>query len=363
LRSDFKTPKTSQMNVFFNTLSRLSSLFLCAFLLVFAALPAMAQEEPTRELDSHEQSDKKEFNPGEVIIHHVLDDHVWHFWDGHGGTLYLPVIVYSAEKGLDVFSSHNFYNENHDLVPYSGYVLEHNHIYLEDGHKAVLDLSITKNVAMLLINAALMVIVFLAVARAYRRNVGKAPSGLQSFIEPIIIFVRDEVVKPNIGHGYEKYMPYLLTLFFFILFGNLLGLLPGAANLTGNIAVTMTLAVLTFIITNVSGNKAYWSHILWTPGVPLPLRIVILPVEILGIFTKPISLMIRLFVAITAGHIVLLSLIALTFIFQSYFVGIASSIVVLFINLIEILVAGIQAYVFTLFTSLYIGMARADDHH
>jgi F-type H+-transporting ATPase subunit a len=177
------------------------------------------------------------------------------------------------------------------------------------------------------------------------------------------VFVRDEIVKPNIGHHYEKYLPYLLTLFFFILFGNLLGLLPGAGNMTGNIAVTMTLAVFTFIITNVSGNKAYWSHIFWTPGVPLPLRIVILPVEIVGIFTKPFSLMIRLFVAITAGHIVLLSLISLAFIFQSVTVGFVSSLIVLFINLIELLVAGIQAYVFTLFTSLYIGMATADHEH
>jgi F-type H+-transporting ATPase subunit a len=171
-------------------------------------------------------------------------------------------------------------------------------------------------------------------------------------------------VKPNIGHHYEKFLPYLLTLFFFILFGNLLGLLPGAGNLTGNIAVTVTLAALTFIITNVSGNKGYWSHIFWTPGVPLPLRLVILPVEILGLFTKPISLTIRLFVAITAGHIVILSLICLTFIFGSIWVGVGSSIILLFISLIELLVAGIQAYVFTLFTALYIGMAIADhDHH
>jgi F-type H+-transporting ATPase subunit a len=349
------------MTVFFNTLSRFRSLFLCVFMAMISLPLAFAQDGQTRELDSHETSDKKEFDAGKVIIHHVLDDHVWHFWDGHGGTLYLPVIVYSAERGLQIFSSSRFYNAQHDLIPYNGYTLEHNHIYLDA--KPVLDLSITKNVAMLFINATLLVIIFLSVASAYKKNAGKAPKGLQSFIEPIIVFVRDEVVKPNIGHGYEKYMPYLLTLFFFILFGNLLGLLPGAANLTGNIAVTMTLAVLTFIITNVSGNKAYWSHILWTPGVPLPLRIVILPVEIVGIFTKPISLMVRLFVAITAGHIVILSLIALTFIFQSYFVGIASSLVVLFINLIELLVAGIQAYVFTLFTSLYIGMAKADDHH
>ena len=220
------------MNVFFNTLSHFRSLFLCVFLLVFAFATSFAQDGHSQELDSH-NSDKKPFNAGEVIIHHVLDDHVWHFWDGHGGTLYLPVIVYSAEKGLDIFSSKNFYNEHHEVVPYNGYVLEHNHIYLEGTEKAVFDLSITKNVAMLLINATFLVLIFLAVANAYKKNTGKAPKGIQSFIEPVILFVRDEVVKPNIGPGYEKYLPYLLTLFFFILFGNLLGLLPGAANLTG----------------------------------------------------------------------------------------------------------------------------------
>src|SRR5688572_24949702 len=248
-------------------------------------------------------------------------------------------------------------------LEYNGYKLEHNHIYLAESGKSVLDLSITKNVAMLFINAALLLVVFLAVAKGYQKNKGKAPTGIQSFFEPIIVFVRDEIVKPNIGHRYEKFLPYILTLFFFILFGNLLGLLPGAGNLTGNIAVTLTLAVLTFIITNVNGNKAYWGHIFWTPGVPLPLRIFILPVEVIGIFTKPFALTIRLFVAITAGHIVLLSLICLAFIFKSVWVGAGSTVVVLFISLIELLVAGIQAYVFALFSSLYIGMAIADHEH
>jgi len=216
---------------------------------------------------------------------------------------------------------------------------------------------------MLFINAALLIIILTATARAYKRNAGKAPKGIQSFIEPIVLFVKDEIVKPNIGPKYQKYLPYLLTLFFFILFGNILGLLPGSGNLTGNIAVTLVLAILTFLITNFSGNKAYWKHILWTPGVPLPLRLIILPVEIIGIFTKPFSLTIRLFAAITAGHIVLLSLVGLTFVFHSYIVGIGSSIFVLFISLIELLVAGIQAYVFTLFSSLYIGMAIEDHGH
>lgn len=306
----------------------------------------------------------EEFKPGELIMHHVVDDHIWHFFDGHYGTLYLPVIVYSEEKGFDVFSSSNFYDEHHNLVEYNGYKLEHGHISIIGNESAhVLDLSITKNVAMLLLNAALMLVIFLAVAKGYKKNEGKAPSGIQSFFEPIIVFIKDEVAKPNIGKGYEKYLPYLLTLFFFILFGNLLGLMPGAANLTGNIAVTAVMAVFTFLITNFSGNKHYWQHIFNTPGVPMALKPIIVPVEIIGMFTKPFALLIRLFVAITAGHIVILSLISLTFIFQSYFVGVGSTIIVLFINLIELLVAGIQAYVFTMFSALYIGMATEDHHH
>ena len=164
----------------------------------------------------------------------------------------------------------------------------------------------------------LMIFIFLAVARGYKKNAGTGPRGIQSFFEPIIVFVRDEVVKPNIGPKYERFLPYMLTLFFFIWFGNLLGLLPGAANLTGNTAVTAVLAIITFVLTNVNGNKGYWGHIFNTPGVPWWLKPVMIPVEVVGIFTKPISLALRLFVAITAGHIVLLSLIGLTFLFHSY---------------------------------------------
>lgn len=339
------------MTAFLNRLSHFSPIF---FILFFALSPTATAAEKGGEEDG-------KFDASAVILHHVKDDHVWHFFDGF--TLYLPVIVHSAERGLEVFSSSNFYDENHNVVDYNGYRLDHGHIYLNG--ESVLDLSITKNVAMLFINAAVMLLVFLSVAKAYKKRGANAPAGLQSFFEPIILFVRDEIVKPNIGKHYEKYFPYILTLFFFILFGNLLGLVPGAANLTGNIAVTFTLAVMTFLITNFSGNRAYWSHIFWTPGVPLPLRIIILPVEIIGLFTKPFSLMIRLFVAITAGHIVLLSLIMLTFIFGSYLVGVGATLMVLFISLIELLVAGIQAYVFALFSSLYIGMAVAehDEHH
>ena len=307
-------------------------------------------------------SEPKKFDAKEVIFEHVLDAPNWHLTDHL--VVPLVVIVYSSEKGLDVFSSGHFFDEHHHPVEYKGYKLAGKNIVLAGTGEKVLNLSITKNVTMLFITAVTLLSVFLSVANSYKKNPGKAPKGLQSFIEPVIIFVRDEIAKPNIGPHYERYLPYILTLFFFVLFGNLLGLLPGSANLTGNIAVTFCLAILTFLITNFSGNRAYWKHIFWTPGVPTILRIIILPVEVIGIFTKPFALTIRLFVAITAGHIVILSLICLGFIFESYFVGIGASLVVVFINLIELLVAGIQAYVFALFTSLYIGMATAEhDHH
>ncbi len=341
------------MNQALNYFKKHCKIYLGVFLFTFFSTPIVQAASDSGE----------EFNASDVILHHVVDDHIWHFVDGHYGTLYLPVIVYSEAKGLEVFSSSNFYNEDHETIPYNGYILDHGVIHLESDTDAfVLDLSITKTVLMLFITAALVLFVFLNIAGKYKKNQGQAPSGLQSFFEPIIVFVRDEVAKPNIGAHYEKFMPYLLSLFFFILFGNLLGLLPGAANLTGNIAVTTVLALFTFVITNINGNKHYWKHIFWTPGVPLPLKIIIVPVEILGMFTKPFSLLVRLFVAITAGHIVMLALICLVFIFQSYAVGVGTTIIVLFINLIELLVAAIQAYVFTMFSALYIGMAT-EEHH
>ncbi len=304
-------------------------------------------------------ADSETFNPGEMINHHIMDSHVWEIM--HGVEVHLPVILYS-ERGLEVFSSRNFFDDQHNPVAYKGYTMDHDHITAADGTH-VLDFSITKNVLFVFIDAAIMLLVFFSVARGYKKNAGKAPKGVQSLFEPIIVFVRDEIVKPNIGEKkHERYLPYMLSLFFFVWFGNLLGLVPGAANMTGNIAVTMVLAVGTFLWTNLSGNKHYWGHIFNTPGVPLALKPIIVPVEIIGIFTKPISLMIRLFVAITAGHIVILSLLSLTFIFHSYLVGIGSTVVVTVITFIEILVATIQAYVFTMFSSMYIGMA-VDDHH
>ncbi len=312
-------------------------------------------------INTAQASDDKEgdFNPGEMIMHHVTDAHEWHFFDigDTHVTLPLPVILYSAENGLKVFSSSKFH---HGESSYEGYKYDHGHIVAEDGHKFY-DLSITKNAAALLMGALIMILLFTSVARGYKKNKGKAPKGLQSLMEPIIIYVRDEIVKPSIGPKYEKYLPYMLTLFFFIWFGNLLGLLPGAANLTGNIAITGVLALITFILTVFSGNKNYWGHV-FNPPVPAALKPILIPVEMIGVLSKPISLALRLFVAITAGHIVILSLIALAFIFHSYFVGVASTLIVTFITFIEILVASIQAYVFTLFSSMYIG-AAVEEHH
>jgi len=317
----------------------------------------------TAQVRASETSEGDDFNAGELIMHHISDDYSWHFFDGKYGTLFLPVIVYSPTRGFDTFSSKNFYDDHHKLISYDGYSMVPGSISLDSGEK-LYDFSITKNVLMLFIVAGLILYVFISVANGFKRNEGNAPKGIQSFFEPIILYIRDEIVKPNIGPKYGKYLPYMLTLFFFVWFGNLLGLLPGAANLTGNIAVTGILAVITFILTTISGSKNYWKHIFNPPGVPVLLLPILIPIEIIGVFTKPISLMVRLFVAISAGHIVLLSLIAMTFIFQSYIVGIGSSILVIFINLIEILVATIQAYIFTMFSSLYIGLAvdTGEDH-
>ncbi|MDH5398872.1 MAG: F0F1 ATP synthase subunit A [Cyclobacteriaceae bacterium] len=306
-----------------------------------------------------EAGEDEKFSPGDMIMHHIQDAPEWHLWDGPYGTIPLPVILYSPNQGLSVFMSGRF---EHGHASYQGYRVEEGHIVSESGDKFY-DFSITKNVAQLLINVLVMLLLFISVAKAYKNRAGKAPKGMQSLIEPIILFIRDEIAKPNIGEKHNKYMPYLLTLFFFIWLGNLIGLTPGAANLTGNIAVTGSLAFFTLILTLFSSKSYYWKHIFWPPGVPTPIKFIIIPVEVIGILTKPFSLMIRLFVAITAGHVVLLSLLGLTFVFHSYLVGIGSTMIVLFINIIELLVATIQAYVFTLFTSMYIGMALEEEHH
>ncbi len=339
------------------------------FLFVLLGFSAQAQES----------AEGGKFMPGEMIMHHIGDDYSWHFADGL--VLPLPVIL-NGENGWDVFSSSNFYNANHELQPYKGYIMEHGHIYYADANgqartvatadgeiKPVgpFDLSITKNVASMLVSVLLLFVVFVSIAGAYKKNRNQAPSGMQSFFEPIIIFIRDEIAKTNIGPKYERFMPYLLTVFFFIWFNNLLGLVPGGANLTGNIAVTLILATLTLLITVFSGNKSYWGHVFNTPGVPWWLKwgIPIMPlVEVIGIFTKPFSLMVRLFANITAGHIIILSLFSLIFIFESVAIAPISVAFAIFMYFLELFVALLQAYIFTLLSAMYFGGAVEEhDNH
>ncbi|WKZ65685.1 MAG: F0F1 ATP synthase subunit A [Flavobacteriales bacterium] len=331
---------------------------------------------------SHEEAAHAKFNPGEMIMGHVTDEHGWHLW-GHT-SLPLPVIVYNSQRGLSIFSSGKFH---HGEEAYGGYMLQGKKIVATDAAdgtpvhaatvneeltQATIDFSITKNVLAIFVSAALMLLIFLSVAKAYARRPGQAPTGLQNLIEPIILFVRDDVARANIGPKYERFMPYLLTVFFFILINNLMGLIPlfpFGANVTGSISVTFALAAITFIITLLNGNRHYWGHILAMPGVPKPVLLILTPVEILGVFLRPAILMIRLFANITAGHIIVLSFFALIFIFGEinaglgWGVSIFSLLFTVFMSMLELLVAFIQAFVFTFLSAMYFGAAIEEPHH
>jgi F-type H+-transporting ATPase subunit a len=333
----------------------------------------------THEAETGGETTEK-FNPGDFIFNHIKDAHSWHIMSigEHEISIPLPVILYSKTKGLNIFMSSKF---EHGHATYKGFRLEttgenKNKIFEEDGSKPF-DISITKNIAALFFGVLILLWLFLSMGKAYRKNPISAPSGLQSWFEPVVIFIRDEVIKPSIGPRYEAYMPYLLTLFFFIWINNTLGLIPippGGANLTGNIAVTMTLALLTFLLTNISGTRDYWKHIFNTPGVPwwLKLPVPIMPlVEFLGLFTKPFALMVRLFANITAGHIMVMSFVMLIYIFAEMSTGLAYGVSVfsvlfnVFLTFLELFVAFIQAFIFTFLTSIYLGQALVthDEEH
>lgn len=342
-----------------------------------------------------EKKEKKSFDANKVIFGHVLDAHEFHFLsykgdDGkeHHATIPLPVILYSKEKGLDVFMSSKFHHGEHT---YKGYdLITNDKITAQkldpkkysseqivavkkngeiDQSVKVYDLSLTRNVVQMIIALALLVWVMVYMAKKYRSGQGvtTAPKGVQNLIEPIIAFVRDEVAKPNLGHKYKKYLPYLLTIFFFILINNLVGLIPGAANVTGNIAFTLVLSIVSFIVILISTNKHYWAHI-FNPPVPVGVKPILIPVEILGVFTKPFALMIRLFANMIAGHIIIICLISLIFIFGSLSTYIGwgfsplSIAFVVFIYFIELLVAFLQAYIFTNLTAVFIGQAFEGGH-
>jgi F-type H+-transporting ATPase subunit a len=358
---------------------------------------AMAQgkEGSKHEPKTNSEEKKSAFDANEVIFGHVLDAHEFHFLsyksgDGeeHHATIPLPVILYSPQKGFDVFMSSKFH---HGEETHKGYELLTNEKISEekldpkkytagqivavsengeiDTNIKVYDISLTRNVVQMLISLALLVWVLIYMAKKYRTGQGieTAPKGVQSLIEPVITFIRDEIAKPNLGHKYKKYFPYLLTVFFFILINNLVGLIPGTANVTGNIAFTMVLAVISFIVIMFSTNKHYWAHI-FNPPVPMGVKPILIPVEILGIFTKPFALMIRLFANMIAGHIIIICLISLIFIFGSLSAGIGwgfsplSVAFVIFIYFIELLVAFLQAYIFTNLTAVFIGQAFEGGH-
>ena len=326
----------------------------------------------------HAEKAEKDEDISKVILHHIADSHEWHFF-GHV-SIPLPVILWT-DNGLVTFLSNKFGHNDHGieiieadgtkLVNYHGKFYYPSDVKSADGtyishdskgellNGKPLDISMTKNVVSLLISVLVLLIVFIGIAGAYKKREGKAPKGLQSILEPIILFVRDDIAKPQLGHRYKGFMPYLLTVFFFVWLNNLMGLVPffpGGANLTGNIAVTMMLALCTFVLTTVNGNKNYWGHV-FTPHVPWWLYPLMIPVEIVGLFVKPIALMIRLFANITAGHILILSLISLIFILKSVFVAGIAIPFVLFISVIELVVGFIQAFIFTILSALFIGMA------
>lgn len=345
-------------------------------------LPADSTQKQEHGSSHHQESD---FKPGDMILDHVKDAHDWHIMDvnKHPISIALPIIIY--DNGLHLFSSKKF-NHGHSVVESKGnfYFLHNQKIYKTDAQGTLnydangavlnekpIDLSITKNVMSLFIGATLILIIFLSIAKRYKQNGIAAPKGLQSLLEPIIVFLKDDVVKPSIGKGYEKFLPLLLTIFFFIFINNLLGLVPifpGGANLTGNIAVTMVLAVVVFLVVSFSGNKHYWKHI-FMPDVPVGLWVLLIPIEIIGVILKPFVLMLRLFANITAGHIIILGFFSLIFIFgqKSLAAGLGVSVLsvafTLFMSVLELLVAFLQAYVFTLLASLYIGSATEEHHH
>ncbi len=361
--------------------------------------PVLAQHPEAKEPAGEPAKKEKIFDANEVIFGHIMDAHEFHFLsykgsDGHmhHATIPLPVILYSKEKGFSCFMSSKFHHGEHEV---DGYALLTNERIDKDsldrnkyaaGHIVavdetgkinesikVYDISLTRNVVQMLLALTLLVFILIKVARRYGTGVGitSAPKGMQNAMETIVNFVNDEIAKPNLGAKASKYLPYLLTVFLFILINNIVGLIPGTANVTGNIAFTAILALISFVVILASSNKHYWGHIFNPPGVPGWVKVILVPVEILGVFTKPFALMIRLFANMVAGHILIICLISLIFIMAALnqYVGWGFSpfsiAFTIFIYFIEVLVAFLQAFIFTILTGVFIGQAiegAHDDH-
>jgi F-type H+-transporting ATPase subunit a len=380
------------------TLRSVKSLLVAGFSVfsLFLSVSSFCQGQLPETESSTKKEEKKEFDPNEVIFGHVLDAHEFHFFsfegsDGeeHEAVVPLPVILYSPQKGWSVFMFSKF-NEGENS--YKGYGLitykkiEEQHlddaVYHDgqivavdddgniDNSIKVYDFSPTRNVVQMIIALTLLVWVMLSIAKRYKQGEGvkTAPKGLQSLLEPVILFVEDDIAKPNLGKKHRKYLPYILTVFFFILINSLVGLIPGTANVTGNIAFTLILALIAFVVIMFSTNKHYWAHII-NPPVPIAIKPILIPVEILGIFTKPFALCIRLFANMIAGHIIIICLTSLIFIFGAISVTAGWSFspisvaFVIFIYFIEILVAFLQAYIFAALTAVFIGQAFEGGHN
>jgi len=353
-----------------------TTLTLVLFFTCFSAFSSTSDE--VKEGGSDLKTEIKEF-----ILHHLKDSYDFGItsWKAEDGTtkhfgLPLPIILF--DEGMHVFMSSKFHH-GETVAESNGkfYKIYHSKIYrtdaagtitYDDHHHATntkpFDFSITKNVVAILFIGLMMVLLFSSLAKSYAKNNG-IPTGMGRFFEPIILYIRDDIAIPNIGQKhYKKYMSFLLTIFFFIWFVNLLGLTPLGVNVTGNIAVTFALALMTYFITTFTAKKDYWKHIFWMPGVPKPMRIALIPIELLGTVIKPFSLMIRLYANMTAGHIVLMSIVGLMFIFKSWIGSPLSFGLAFGLMLLELLVAALQAYIFTMLSALYFGSAVEEhDHH
>ncbi len=368
----------------FRSIKSLLALVFSGILLVTAQATFAQHEQPQEGghdagHDTAQHAPKKEgFNAKEVIFGHIMDAHEFHFVDytgsdgkEHAVTIPLPVILYSAQKGATVFSSARF---EHGHTAYEGYKLVKEtigeKIVSTDPAEKVYDFSLTRNVVQMILALAFLCWLLISIANAYAKGLGvkTAPKGKQNLMEPIIAFVRDEVAIPNLGAKAMKYLPYLLTVFFFILINNIIGLIPGTANVTGNIAFTAVLGLISFLVILFSSNKHYWLHIFNPPGVPLGVKFILVPVEFLSVFIKPFALIIRLFANMVAGHIIIICLISLIFIFAqlNQYAGWGASPLAIgftiFIYFIEVLVAFLQAFIFTVLTAVFIGQALEGDH-
>ncbi len=357
-----------------NKVNRFKSILLF-FIFLFTALSVSAYENIENDgkasADSTQEPKKEGFNAGKLVMNHIADSHEWHIFGSEENpvSIPLPIIIYNKVNGWSLFLSSNF---EHGKAAYKGYTYVEGKIHSEDG-SGFYDFSITKNVLSLLISLTIILLVFITVAKAYDRNKNKAPKGWLGAVELIIIFVRDDIAKAAIGEKhYARFMPFLLTIFFFIWVNNLLGLIPifpGGANVTGNIAVPIVLAVFTLVITLASSNKNYWRHIFAMPGVPIFVLPIISLLEFVGIFLKPFVLIVRLFANILAGHIVLLVFFCLIFVAgqASTGAGLGASVpavaFTIFINCLELLVGFLQAFVFTFLSAIYFGMAIAEPEH